>query len=187
MFLLVNSPWGVIRLSECHQYLKQFLKVYHKLNFDLVNMVWKLIERPTKEWVEGWMIRSRWQLLPPRPASPPILWFWPFTFIWVVYSRQTAKLWGQRHLSIPHSLFLIKMKSYVFIFLWRFINPEMFGISAFAEQALGIMVQPSACTAPHLQQLVSENGEPSNTRTHQSTSTLVSFVFEVSSCLGGEK
>lgn len=82
----------------------------------------------------GNKIRSRWQFLSPRPVSPLILWFWPFTFIWVVYSRQTANLWGQRHLSIPRSLFLTKMKSYVFIFLWCFINPEMCGISAFAEQ-----------------------------------------------------
>ena len=68
------------------------------------------------------------------------------TFLWVVHSRPAAELWGQRRLSSPHSLFPFKIKSFILIFLWCFLNARKLGVSPSAGRAVWMEVQPHICT-----------------------------------------
>lgn len=96
-------------------------------------MVWKLIERPTKEWL-GWVMRSRWQFLFPGPPLP-LLVILPIRF-YLGSSRQANSwvLWRQRHLQFLTACCFLKIESYIFIFLLCFMNSRTCGVSPLTGQ-----------------------------------------------------
>lgn len=83
--------------------------------------------------------------------------------------------------SIPHSLYLFRVKSYIFIFLWCFVNSRMFGISPLAGSP-GNWGLACTTSSPYWSQRLTRSQRGPH---HQSTSAFISFGFEILFCLGG--